>query len=217
MGGDDVAQFAEPSVDWISPMTYISLKGFLFVWLCVHTCCTWSYIDWWLHVVYFFSYWGVCSTAISTGLELLAAFYPQRFTAAAVLATELSFAFNMFITASFWGLMNDIVFDLKGSGIDAYYRYHYTVTHSLPLITSIYCLYFTKNLKIFSCDWKIVFYATLSYMIPNYIGGKVEGEAMYPSTWSDWSSPAKAIFSYTLMAVVTAGAYFLVAKLKYKN
>ena len=213
MEGEDVVQFALPSVSWMSPMTYLTIKAFLCLWLCIHTCCTWAYIDWWLHVVYFFSYWGVVSTAISTGLELMAAFYPNRFTPAAVLMTELSFAFNMFITLSFWGLMNNIVFDLKGSGLDAYFRYHYTTTHSLPLIASIYCVTFTKNLKLFSCDWKIVFYATLCYMIPNYIGGKVEGEAMYPSSWSDWSSPAKSIFSYTMMAVVTSTLYYIASKM----
>jgi len=72
---------------------------------------------------------------------------------------------------------------------------------------------FTKNLQLFPCDYKLIFYCTLSYMIPNYIGGRVEGDPMYPSSWSDWSSPAKAIFSYTLMAVITAGTYWIVAKL----
>jgi len=109
MAGDVVTEFAKPSVSWMSPMTYLTLKAFLFVWLCFHVCCTWSYIQWWMHVVYFFSYWGVCTTAVSTGLELLAAFYPNRFTPAAILMTEVSLAFNMFITASFWGMMSDYI------------------------------------------------------------------------------------------------------------
>jgi hypothetical protein len=214
MNDGDPVHFAEPSVSWMSPITYLTIKCILFTWLTFHICCTWAYTGWWLHVWYFFSYWGVCSTALSTGVELLAAFYPNTYTPAAVLLTELSLGFNMFITASFWGLMNNIVFDLKYSGMDAYFRYHYTTTHSLPLITSIYCVYFTKNLKLFPCDWKIIFYVTLTYMLPNYIGGKVEGEAMYPSSWSDWSSPAKTIFSYTMMSLVTAGLYYIVAKMR---
>ena len=204
--------FAKCSYANWSQLKYLSIKALwlsLLGWNLVETCWMNTYKA---HLIFFFSYWGVLFTFISTALEILAAHNPKRYQAAAVLLSEMSLAFNLTITPMFWLVLAPSVFSvLSWSGYDLLCRIHYTSTHTLPIMTSFTNLAITKKFKLYPEDWRVIFVSCLGYIYCNYLGTIVEGEPMYPGYYTSWEAPYWAIFAYSMLAVANAAVFKLFA------
>ena len=126
----------------------------------------------------------------------------------------MALAFNLTIVPGFWIFMSSDIFGaLTWQGMDIVRHIHYTGTHTIPIITSMYCLFMTKNFKLFPEDWKIIWVASMVYIYFNWLGTQCEGEPMYPSSYTDWSNPTISIISYSLYAVLNAVVYYIFAKM----
>lgn len=125
----------------------------------------------------------------------------------------MALAFNLTIMPVFWLFMaKDIFGILTWSGMDLVRRIHYTDTHTVPFMTSMYCLFTTRNFKLFPEDWKIIWVSCMVYIFFNWLGGIVEGEPLYPSSYTDWSNPLLSMATYSFFAVLNAVVFYAFAK-----
>ena len=163
-----------------------------------------------MHMIYFFSYWGSLFTLMSFTASIFAVSHPKYFQIPAVALTECATAFNLVITPLFWVLLAPNIFEdwhtLEGF-ID---NIHYMTTHSIPLISTVFNLYYTPNFKFVTNDYWLVFKLGMMYISCNYVGTIAEGHPMYP--YADWTNFWLTVLLYTILAVIDALAFYFAAK-----
>lgn len=159
-----------------------------------------------MHMIYYFSYWGSLFTLMSLVASTLAVSYPKWFQVPAVALTECATAFDLVITPLFWTILAPNIFEDWHTVEGFIDNVHYMTTHSIPLLASLFNIYYTSNFKFVLADWKLVFNLGISYIYYNYVGTIAEGHPMYPL--ADWSNFWLTVFLYGVLAAFDAIAFY---------
>ena len=123
--------------------------------------------------------------------------------------TECATAFNLIITPMFWTLLAPNIFEDWKTLVGFIDNIHYMTTHTIPLLATVFNLYFTPGFKFVRDDWKLVFKLGMAYIYYNYVGTIAEGHPMYP--YADWTNFWLTVFLYTVLAAFDAIAFYWAA------
>ena len=134
----------------------------------VITCLMNGYI---CYLSYYFSHWGTVSAFINSVFVALAARYPETYTKPALITSEIALGLNLSITPMFWAMLAPSCFKGVGwSGYDLVCRIHWSANHILPVTYCIINFITTRQLTLFTEDWRLIFVLCLIYPYFNYLG-----------------------------------------------